>query len=109
MKKMNPAKMAMQRAGITRAPLPPQAPRKLAPGGDRPLGVAPAPMPNPMPMSAGEAQSRARTQAMRGGLPGGAVGIPAATQPGFRPGPSPTAMAEGGKVKAKSKTKAKRK
>lgn len=92
----------------TAAPLPPQASRQMAPGGDRPMGVAPAPRPNPIPMSPAEATSRAKTQAMRGTMTSGPVGVPDATQPGFRSGLTPTAMAEGGKVR-KSKPKAKRK
>ena len=50
------------------APPPVAAPQELAPSGDRPMGVAPAPLENPIPMSAAEAASRAQTQAQRRGV-----------------------------------------
>jgi hypothetical protein len=52
-----------------RAPEPIGAPSEAAPGGDRPLGVAPAPLVNPEPMSPEEAASRQQTQIERGETP----------------------------------------
>lgn len=53
--------------GALPVPEPQEAPAARAPAGDRPLGVAPAPLPNPEPMSDGEAASRAQVATKRTG------------------------------------------
>ena len=93
-------------------PNPPAAPKVAAPLNNRPMGVSPAPMPNPMPMSPAEQRGRMQAAATRGTMPPQRVMRPAVeAQPGFRSGPTPTAMAEGGKVRkpAKKSSKVRRK
>jgi hypothetical protein len=60
---------------------PPAAPQEMAPSGNRPMGVAPAPTVNPVPPSPGEAASRAQTQARRRGTTGEPVVPPAPPAP----------------------------
>ena len=98
----------------TQIPLhnPVAAPKVAAPGGGRPMGVAPPPLQNPTPMSGLEAQSRVKTAAQRGApMPQQAIRPAFEMQPGFRSEPTPVAMAGGGKVRksAKKTSKAKRK
>lgn len=87
---------------------PVAAPKAMAPTGNRPMGVAPAPLTNPMPMSGLEAQSRVKTAAQRGvQMPQQAIRPAAEMQPGFRSGLTPTAMAGGGKVRKPAKKSSK--
>lgn len=69
------------------APEPAQAPTTPAPSGNRPLGVAPAPLPNPEPMAPAERASRNATQQERGQAPA----APAAAAPVPQTTPEPAA------------------
>jgi len=97
---------------VATAANPVAAPKAAAPLNNRPMGVTPPPLPNPMPMSPAEQRGRMQAAAKRGTMPPQQVMRPAAeSQPGFRSGPTPTAMAEGGKVRksAKKTSKSRRK